>query len=350
MPFVRDNEPIKQWQEGDFARGFALLSRKDMRVDRNGREYLDLELTDASGAIPAKVWPETAAVRGDYQARDFVAFKGTVHLYRDQLQLNVDHCRRVDPRDNEQGFDPGRLIPTTPEGIEPLWRRLEAIFPPALRRPVLRRVVEIALERFGEGLREHAAAKSIHHAYRGGLLEHTVTMAELGIDVCARYRDVDRDVVLVGVLFHDIGKLEELAPVPSSDYTLRGHLVGHVVLGRDMLLACCQAAEVPAALALHLEHLVLSHQGRRAYGSPVEPNTPEAFVLHAIDDLDAKLNHLRAARRDGPDTQFLRGLDRHVYVAAPPDRALVERPDTDLAVETPVAVEAVAAGDRPCST
>ncbi len=320
MPFVRNNEPISVWEEGDFAQGFALLARKEVRVDRNGREYLDLELADASGTIGGKIWPENASVRGDYAARDFVAFKGTVHSYRDQLQLNIDHCRRVEDRDKEQGFDPGLLVPTTREGIDPLWRRLEAIFPAKIKRPALQRVVKVGLERFGERFREHAAAKSIHHAYRGGLLEHTVTMAELAVDITGRYPDVDRDLVLVGVLFHDIGKLEELEPMPSSDYTLRGHLVGHVVLGRDEIVACCDAAgDVPESLRLHLEHLVLSHQGRREWGSPVAPNTPEAFLLHAIDDLDSKLNQLRAARREGPDIQYLRGLDRHVYVAAPPD-------------------------------
>lgn len=319
MPFVRDNEPISAWTDGDFAQGYALVSRKEARLDRNGREYLDLQLTDASGSIPAKAWPDSAAVRGDFASRDFVAFKGSVHVYRDQLQLNVDHCRRISDRDVEAGFDPDRLIPTTPEGIAPLRQRLAAIYPERIERPVLRAIVVEALRRHGDAFEEHAAAKSIHHAYRGGLLEHTVTMAELTLDVTARYPDVDRDLLLVGVLFHDLGKLVELEPMPSSDYTLRGHLVGHVVLGRDMLLACCAAVDggVPEDLQLHLEHLVLSHQGRRAYGSPVEPNTPEAFVLHAIDDLDSKLNQLRSARRDGPDIQYIRGLDRHVFVAAP---------------------------------
>lgn len=318
MPFVRDNEPISQWADGDFASGFALVARKESRLDRNGRDYLDLELADASGAIPAKAWPDSAALKSRFGIGDFVVFKGTVHTFRDQLQLNLDHCRRVDKKDHESGFDPERLIPTTPEGIEPLKARLAAIFPGGIERPILRAVVEEALARHGEALTVHAAAKSIHHAYRGGLLEHTVTMAELAVDITGRYPDVDRDLVLVGILFHDLGKLVELEPVPSNDYTLRGHLVGHVVIGRDMLLACCDAVgEVPENLRLHLEHLVLSHQGRRAYGSPVEPNTPEAFLLHAIDDLDSKLHQLRAARRNGPDIQFLRGLDRHVYVASP---------------------------------
>ncbi|RMH23395.1 MAG: HD domain-containing protein [Acidobacteria bacterium] len=320
MPFVRQNEPIENWLDGDYAQGFALLSRKEKRQDRNGRDYLDLELKDASGSIVGKVWPDNAAVNGDYSEHDFVAFKGTVRLFRDQLQLSIDHLRRADERDREQGFDPEKLIPTAPGGLDRWWKRLVAIYPGAIEQPLLKRLVEEALGRFGDRLRVHPAARSIHHAYRGGLLEHTVTMAELALKVCDQYPEVDRDVVLVGVLFHDLGKLDELAPMPAADYTVAGHLVGHLVIGRDMLRQCCAALDgLPEELRLHLEHLVLSHHGHRAFGSPVEPNTPEAFVLYFVDDLDSKLNQLRGARRgDGGPIQYVRGLDRHVYVAAPP--------------------------------
>lgn len=318
MPFVRDNEPISSWLDGDFATGFALLRRKEARQDRNGREYLDLELTDASGSIGAKIWPDNAAVKGDFQAHDYVAFKGTVRLYRDQLQINLDHCRRAGERDRDNGFDPEQLIPTAAGGLDALWGRLEAIYPSALERPPLRALIVEALARYGPRLREHPAARSIHHAYRGGLLEHTVAMAELALPLCRQYPDIDRDLVLAGVLFHDLGKLDELGPMPANDYSLEGHLVGHVVLGRDMLRHCCDAVEdFPQDLRLHLEHLVLSHQGRRAYGSPVPPSTPEAFVLHFLDDVDSKLAQLRTARDSGPAIAFVRGLDRHVYFEGP---------------------------------
>lgn len=331
MPFVRDNEPIDDWQDGDFAQGFALVSRKEVRQDRNGRAYLDLQLTDATASIVGKVWPDNAAVRGDFVEGDFVAFKGTVKQFRDQLQLSVDHCRKArDPQDRDKGFDPNRLVPTTPYGIEPLWARLEAIYPTQIERPSLRALATVTLERHGEALREHPAAKTIHHAYRGGLLEHTVMMAELALASCAQYPDVDRDAVLIGVLFHDLGKIAEIGPMPANTYTLPGHLVGHVVLGRDMLRACCDAVDgFPAELQLHLEHLVLSHHGRREYGSPVPPSTLEAFVLHFVDDFDSKLNQLIAARRSGTSMQFVRGLDRYVFLDPPP------RTDADEGADEP---------------
>jgi 3'-5' exoribonuclease len=321
MSAVRKNAPIATWNEGDNVQGFALLRKKEMRQDRNGRDYLDLELSDATGTVMAKAWSDSQAMSGEFAAKEYVAFKGAVRLYRDQLQLNLEQCRRAADEDRRYGFDEDRLIPTTPENVDRLQERLQAIFPGAIERPVLQLLVEEALTRHGAGLREHPAGKSIHHAYRGGLLEHVVSMAELTLKVCDHYPDLDRDLLLVGVLFHDLGKLRELGAMPANDYTLGGQLVGHVVMGRDLLRECCaEIGEVPTNLQLHLEHLVLSHQGRREYGSPVEPATPEAFVLHFIDDLDPKLNQLRCVRSSGEPQQFLKSLGRTIFPGGlPPD-------------------------------
>ena len=140
-------------------------------------------------------------------------------------------------------------------------------------------------------------------------------MLELAIPVCDHYPELDRDLVLIGILFHDLGKIRELGAMPANDYTPEGRLVGHIVIGRDLLLERCRAIDdFPADLLLHLEHLILSHQGRLEFSSPVEPKTPEAFVLHFLDDLDSKLAQLRQARDLGEDPQrsipVLRGLSR----------------------------------------
>ncbi|MEM9595598.1 MAG: HD domain-containing protein [Acidobacteriota bacterium] len=316
MPFVRTNEPIATWQDGDFAQGYALVTRRDVRQDRRGRDYMDVELSDASGSVTGKIWPDSPAMGGRFAERDFVAFKGTVKSYRDQLQLNLDHCRMAGEADRENGFDPAALVPTTPEDLEALWRRLKEIYPGEIRRPELQLLAEQILEKHGEGLKEHPAAKSIHHAYRGGLLEHVVSMAELGILVCGRYSEVDRDLVLLGVLLHDLGKLRELGALPRNDYSIEGQLVGHIVIGQNMLRACCADLDgaVPRRLEMHLEHLILSHHGRREYGSPMEPATAEAFVLHAIDNLDSKLAQLRRAREvEGEGMRYLRSIGRSLF-------------------------------------
>lgn len=314
MTQLQRNQPIDSWQPGQTVEGFALLTRKERRRDRNGREYLDLELTDASGSMVGKVWADSPALNGNYEAHDFVAVRGTVKLYREQLQISLDACRRAMETDRKVGFDEAKLIPSTKEDIDELWGRLRSALG-KVEDPVLTRLARETLEEHGARLREHPAAKGIHHAYRGGLLEHVTVMAELAVSVCAHYPRLDRDLVLLGVLFHDLGKIRELGALPNNDYTLEGRLVGHVVIGRDLLKERAAAIpEFPEELLLQLEHLVLSHQGKREFASPVEPMTPEAFVLHALDDLDSKLNQLEPLREDPAEMIWVRALGRYVHV------------------------------------
>lgn len=336
MSEPRRNEPIASWNEGDAVEGFALLARKETRQDRGGRTYLDLELADASGAIVAKAWSDSAAHAGSFAARRFVAFRGVVRRHRDSLQLVLDECRETTPADKDAGFDEDRLVPTTREDLDELWARAQRLFGEGLERPALRRLAREALAVHGPALRLHPAAKAMHHAYRGGLLEHVVAMGELAERLCAQYPELDRDLLLAGVLFHDLGKLAELTATPPSEYTLPGRLVGHVVLGRDLLRERCAAIpDFPADLRLLLEHLVLSHQGRREFGAPVEPMTAEAVALHFLDDLDSKLNQLRLARAThaGAEIQWHRALGRWVYLgstpaesATPPEPVTVDPP------------------------
>lgn len=309
------NEPIASWTDGDAVEGFALLSRKERRQDRNGNNFLDLELTDASGSISAKVWSDSPALDGDYTAHSFVAVRGQVKDYRGRLQVSVQRCRKTTEADREHGFDEALLVPTTLEDISDLYSRLEQILQQQIRHPLLRRLGLETLATHGPLLREHPAAKSIHHAYRGGLLEHTVSMAELASRVADHYPDLDRDLLLLGVLFHDLGKLLELGAMPANDYTQRGRLVGHIVLGRDLLRESSATIEdFPQDLLLHLEHLVLSHHGELEFGSPVRPMTPEALALSFIDNLDSKLAQLREVGRSGGGMQYVRSLGRFVLL------------------------------------
>lgn len=313
--------PIAAWQAGDTVQGFALLRRKDVRQDKVGRDYLDLELADASGSITAKAWSDSAALAAEFAAFDFVKFRGQVQSYRDQLQLKVDNCRRAMEADRADGFDEGLLVPTTPEDIDSLWSTLTGTLDSQLRRPEAKRLARETLAVYGERLRVHPAAKAIHHAYRGGLLEHTTSMLGLAVRISDHYPDLDRDLLLLGVLFHDLGKLEELGAMPRNDYTPAGRLVGHIVLGRDLVRERTAAIDgFPEELRLQLEHLVLSHQGRFEFGSPVQPMTPEAIALHAIDDLDSKLVVLRdlRSRALAPGFVWARSLERFVWLADAP--------------------------------
>ena len=335
MP-TRRNAPIRTWEAGDTVQGFALLTRKELRQDKNGKGFIDLELADASGAMAAKVWDASPAMHGNYEVHRFVAFKGQVKSYRDQLQISVDDCREANEEDRRYGFDEALLIPSTKEDIDDLWARLDRLMTVDLRRPVLRRLAAETLAVYGKALREHPAAKSMHHAYRGGLLEHVVSMAELARAVAGHYRDLDLDLLLVGVLFHDLGKLRELGAMPVNEYTLEGRLVGHIIIGRDLLLERTAAIPgFPADLRLLLEHMVLSHQGKKEFSSPGEPMSAEALALHFIDDLDSKINQLRATREATPGVAFHRGLGRFVYLPALEERVEeAEEPEAVLAVST----------------
>ncbi len=331
----RRNEPIQSLREGDSVQGFALVARREVRQDRSGRDYLDLDLADSTGRISAKAWWDSKALQREFGPHSFVAYRGLVKSYRDQLQIVLDDCREATDADRAYGFDESKLIPTTSYDIGELWDRLEKLLTAQIKRPELRRLVAETLAAEGAALREHPAAKFIHHAYRGGLLEHVVSMAELASRICDHYPELDRDLLLVGVLFHDLGKLRELGAMPANDYTLEGRLVGHVVLGRDLLLERCAAIlDFPATLRLQLEHLVLSHQGQRDFGAVVEPMTPEAVALHFIDDLDSKLAQLRAARASGEPVQWHKVLQRYLYFA-PPQSEAAEAPATAPAADDP---------------
>ncbi len=343
MPKVVRNATIRSWEAGDNVQGFALLVKKELRQDRNGKSYLDMELADASGSIVAKIWSDSPALNSSVEPHQFIAFRGSVKNYRDQLQLTVDDCREATEGDRYYGFDESKLVPSTREDIDDLWRRLERLLLEEVERPVMRRLAAEALAVHGKALREHPAAKAMHHAYRGGLLEHVVSMAELALLVCRHYRELDRDLMLLGVLFHDLGKLRELGAMPANDYTLEGRLVGHVVIGRDLLIERCAAIEgFPDDLRLLLEHMILSHQGKKEFASPVEPMTPEALALHFVDDLDSKINQLRASREAATPNgmQFHRGLGRYVYLPALPPPKSEETTELEIISAEPHALEA----------
>lgn len=332
MPNLTKNQPIATWNAGDAVQGFAYLKRKEVRQDRSGRDYLDLELADASGSILGRAWSDSSAMNTEFAARGYVKFRGQVQSYRDQLQLKVDQCRPADESDRADGFDEALLVPSTKFDLDELDRRLRELLAGQIRRPMLQRLAQETLATYGATLRIHPAAKGIHHAFRGGLLEHVVSMMELAVRFADQYPELDRDLLVLGVLFHDLGKIQELGAMPDNDYTPVGRLVGHVVLGRDLLRERAAAIpDFPAAFRLQLEHLVLSHQGRKEFASPVEPMTAEALVLHAIDDIDSKLAVLRGMKETGRGFVWARSMDRFIWLGEASVRADSGAPDETTA-------------------
>ncbi|MEZ5286996.1 MAG: HD domain-containing protein [Vicinamibacterales bacterium] len=298
--------------------GFFLCVAQERRTGRAGSEFLALTLQDATGQIAARIFDDVDRWAARVQAGTFVRVEGTASLHAGQLQLVLSSIRPVHPeQDRLDGFREDECILSATRPIDEMWAELNARVG-AVEDARLRVLLARLLADHEAQLREWPAAQTVHHSYRGGLLEHITKMAEVGIQVARAYQ-ANADLVLAGVVLHDIGKLQELAyEAGTAEYTRDGNLVGHIALG--VLLLRETAAGIngfPDDLRAALEHLVLSHHGSRDRGSPVEPKTVEAFILASVDELDARLNQVRRAIREdagpGEFTAWHRRLGRVLY-------------------------------------
>ena len=298
---------------------FAVASRYD-RSKRDGSLYFALTLTDRTGQMEARMW-ETAEA-GEFASGDVVKVRGQVCRYKEFLQLNVEKIRRANPGE----FDLGDYVPRTGRNIDELWTELNG-YVESFTDPYLKALLRAFLDdpEIAAALREAPAAKSMHHAWIGGLLEHIVSL--LGIaDLAARHYGVHRDLLLTGVVLHDIGKLQELRWGTSFDYTIEGQLLGHITIGISLIeRKIAEIPNFPPPLRMLVEHLVLSHHGKYEFGSPKLPMIPEAMLLHYLDDIDAKMQtfrnefarHATAGRAAGEVTDWVRSLERPLLNTAP---------------------------------
>ena len=287
--------------------------------------YLVLVLQDVTGDIDAKVFQDADTCGQQFEAGEFVAVQGKGNLFNGRTELIVDRIRRVIPGDAALGFREEDCVATAPRPIDEMWAELEQRIASVSSAP-LRGLLGSIATRWASRLRIWPAARQVHHAYRGGLLEHLLKIMETGSILADAY-GLRRDLVIAGALLHDLGKLQELSYDGSIDYTVEGNLVGHIVIGTAMLReALAEHPDVPREMALELEHLILSHHGEKELGSPVTPMTPEAFVLAAADDLDAKMHQIR--RHLASDTSAGRFTTYHRYL----ERVLL-KPGADAAAE-----------------
>ena len=311
LPKIADLTPnVSGW-------GFYLCTRKETRSGRTGNEYLEIGLSDASGDIGAKVFQDVDTVKLEFDNGEFVKVQGRSNQYQGRLEIILDKIRRVIPdRDAADGFREEDYIRSAPRPVDEMWtelmERLDSVHDPVLRSLLLGIVTRNA-----DRLRVWPAARRIHHAYRSGLLEHVLQIMTIAVYLAEQY-GARRDMMIAGALLHDIGKLKELSYETSTDYTVEGNLVGHIVLGVGMLRdAVREQPGVPEELVTELEHLILSHHGALELGSPVQPMTLEAYLLAAVDDLDAKVHQIRRhLAEDGSPGRFTslnKRLDRALF-------------------------------------
>ena len=308
LPSIRDlDESSAGWS-------FYLCARKERRTDRAGAEFLAIVLQDVSGQIGAKVFENVAVVDAEFEAGEFVKVEGRGNRHRERLELLLQKVRRVNAeQDRLDGFREEECILCAPRPIEEMWEELQKRVAGAAD-PWVRQLLTRLLEQHGQRLRIWPAAVTVHHAYRGGLLEHVLKLAEVGEQMARAYA-ADASLLLAGAVLHDLGKLEELDYDGATAYSTRGNLVGHITLGVLMLRdGVRQIDGFPGDLQTRIEHLILAHHGSREHGSPVEPMSVEAFIFSAMDALDATVNqvrrHVQDDRGDGDFTAYHPRLGR----------------------------------------
>ena len=267
-----------------------LVKDKEVRTAKNGNSYLSLTLGDKSGSLDAKMWDNVAEVEPTFGRDDFVKVRGQVRLFNNRTQLTIHRIRRC----KESEVDLGDYLPKTTGDVEQMFGDLLALVN-RIGNPHLRELLENLLNdsEFAARFKQAPAAKSLHHARLGGLLEHTLSLCRLCQGMAEHYPELDPDLLLTGAVLHDIGKTEELSYSRSFAYTTEGQLLGHMILELDLLNR--KMAEIegfPPRLKTLVQHLIISHHGEYEFGSPKLPMFPESLVLHYLDNLDSKLTSM----------------------------------------------------------
>lgn len=300
--------------------GFFCVSQKSIRSKKDGAPYLALTLADSSGQIECRMWD--AGEAGEFLQGDVVKIRGQVSRYKDQLQITVDRLRKAEVAE----FFAADFVPATERDVDEMWAELEE-WVSTMEDADFARLARAFLDdaEIRAALREAPAAKALHHAWIGGLLEHILSLMGVADAVVRKYPGANRDLLLTGVLLHDIGKLKELRWGTSFEYTLPGQLLGHITMGVRMVEEkIAVLGDFPEEKRVLVEHMILSHHGRYEFGSPKLPMIPEAILLHYLDDMDAKMQTMqvefaRAAAngRDAADvTDWVRSMERPVLNTA----------------------------------
>ena len=316
---MAEQPSVRQLKEGDAFQGFLLALEAAYKVSTKGSEYLELKLGDASGDLKAFLW-DVRAIAGDMEAVRADAFlwvKGTVTSYNGRLQLKLDKVRFA--ADAEVG-DFSAFFPVSARPVSEMLAELDACLD-SVRDPWIAQLLKGFFRDDAELRAAFAlapAAKSMHHAFLGGLLEHSLSVLGMAERACAHYPDLNRDLVLAGALLHDMGKTAELSYQRSVGYTDAGNLLGHIALESEWISSAVgKIAGFPEMLRLQILHIVLSHHGRLEFGSPVLPKTPEALLVHYLDDLDGKLEVMFRAIKDeagsGSWSPYSRAMERMIY-------------------------------------
>ena len=301
---------IEEYKEGNKFFGIYLCKSKQVLKTKAGKTYYSLLLQDKTGIIDAKVWELNNGI-DDFDSMDFIMTDGMVTSFQGSRQVNISRIRKA----QEGEYDPAEYIPASKYNREEMYQELKKVVM-TITEPHLRKLAEkyfVEDTGFIAEFKQHSAAKSVHHAFVGGLLQHTLAVAKICSFVAACYPVIDRDLLITAALFHDIGKVWDISEFPSNEYTDEGQLLGHIFLGAELVGK--EAALIPGfpkTLAAELQHCILAHHGELEYGSPKKPAMAEALALAYADNMDAKLEMITEVYDKAEPTIEWLGFNRYM--------------------------------------
>ena len=300
---------IGTFREGMHIADVYLCKNKQIALTKNGKEYGNLVMQDKTGTIDAKIWDLGSPGVGEFEPMDYVRVEADVTLFQNSFQLNVRRIRRA----QEGEYVEADYLPMSKKDIKKMYEELlgyiRSVKNPYLQKLLCGYFVENAA--FAKAFQFHSAAKTVHHGFVGGLLEHTLSVTKLCDYYAGYYPMINRDLLLTAAIFHDIGKTRELSRFPENDYTDDGQLLGHIIIGTEMVGESIRSIPgFPEKLATELKHCILAHHGELEYGSPKKPALLEALALNFADNTDARMETMIEALRSGGDNKGWLGYNR----------------------------------------
>ena len=288
---------IKEFEDGNKISGIYYCKSKIAAVSKNGKQYYNVTLQDKTGAIDSKIWDINSPAIEDFEADEYIDIMGDVSVFNGSLQLAIRRARVA----NEVEYNVSDYMPCSRYSAEQMYNAL-CDYIDKIQNPYLKKLVDMFFKEdadFIEKFKKSSAAKSVHHGFISGLLEHTFGVVRLCHIYTKTYPFLNYDLLISAALFHDIGKTKELSPFPQNDYTDQGQLIGHVIIGYQMVHeAICKIDEFPETLANELEHCILAHHGELEFGSPKKPAIAEALALSLADLTDARMETMREIVED----------------------------------------------------
>ncbi len=328
---MRKRRFLKDIKEREKVEDLFLVTKKESGVSKSGKSYLNLKLMDRSGELEARVWDRVEDISAGFKKGDFVIVRGFAVAYQGNIQINATTVESISPSDvNITDF-----LPASKRDLDEMLQSLESIISGIKDMHLQALLISVFRdESIRELFKRAPAAKSMHHNYIGGLIEHALSLCSLVREVSEHYEGINQDLLTAGAILHDIGKIYELSYERSFDYTDEGRLLGHITIGINLLdEKIREIPDFPGELAMLLKHMLLSHHGHLEFGSPKRPKTVEAVILYYCDDLDSKIQSMQAHIASEPDsdsrwTSYHRLYNRYIHKGYLPDKN-VEREGTE---------------------